>query len=769
MSENVGSVAVPCGLTDEQARKLREDGFGNKPQKPLSQSYKNIIISNIFNIFNLINILIAAALCFVGSYKNCLFMIAVISNTTVGIVQEIRSKRVIDKLSIVGQKTVTVIRDGCRKTVDVSELVMGDIIEISGGCQVTNDCTVISGRCEVNESLVTGESDPIAKSVGYDLLSGSYIVGGSCLCKISAVGSDNYADSIIDSLRGEKRTSSEIVAVLDKIIGAVSVCIIPLGVLLFYNQMTQSELYESVESTAAALIGMIPEGLVLLTSTVFALGVVRLSKKNVLSQDLYSLEALARTDILCLDKTGTVTTGEMTVEKVEPLCGVSNERFMEYLRAAASLSDDNNYTIKAIRTYIGKCPRYTAVSSVPFSSERKWSSVTEKSIGTVILGAQKAIFGDETDDGRFRVIAVAYSKNAPCGDTLPDDIEPIGRVYLRETLRGGVGEAFGYFEKQGVDIRIISGDSPRAVSQLCQNAFVGYVPCIDMSEVSDDDIVQAAAENKIFGRTSPKQKRIIVEALQKMGHTVGMVGDGVNDVPALRQSDCSIAPAEGSQAARSVSKLVLLDSDFSTLPQISAEGRWSINNLERSAVLFLTKTIFSILMSLMFIIFDYEYPLEPIQMTLISTLTIGFPAFALSFMKNNSPVSQGMLRYIVSNSLPAALADIISVMTVTLLSARIGFSEKEVSSLCVTALAVTGIALIVKIYRPITGIKIPVMIVSSVGLSAAFVFFGDFFGFSVIDIRIVHFMLIIAAANMLILTVLFWIISQITARLMKNL
>lgn len=769
-------IDIKMGLTEEQAAQLRKKGLCNSPKRSNTRSYRHILFNNIFSVFNLINAALAAALIYVGSIKNSLFMLAVISNTLVGIVQEIRSKRTIDKLSILNRSAVTAVRSGERKTLAPEELVLGDIIVLERGCQIPNDCEIVSGRCEVNEALLTGEADALVKKQGDKLLSGSFLVSGSCVCRITAVGSDNYADSLLGKISYIKKTNSEIVRTVNRIISVITVLIVPLGALLFNSQMMQDNatLRESVESTAAVLIGMIPEGLVLLTSTVFALGIVRLSKKNVLSQELYSLESLARTDVICLDKTGTVTTGEMTAEKLVCAAGADEKTLHSALAAFSAFAPDNNATASAISEYraknisaeVGKYDKL--ISKCAFSSERKWSSVTTEQLGTVILGSaellQKDAFALPSDCEQYRTVAVALSDVPPVDERLPEKLTVIGYVMLRETLREGAAETLAYFAEQGVDVKLISGDSPVTVKRLCADVLGEDVPCADLSGLSEEETARAALGNKIFGRATPAQKMTIISALRKSGHTCAMVGDGVNDVLALKESDCSVALASGSAAARNVSQLVLLDPDFRSLPAIVSEGRRSINNLQSSAALFLTKTVFSMLMAIIFIFIGREYPFEPIQMTLISTMTIGFPSFVLSFIKNDRPISGSLWRNIFRFSVPAAAADIISVLAVVLMSARLGLSDRETATLCTLALAVTGIILIWKIYRPLTPLRAAVMTISAACIALAFILFGSFFGlvstFGYIDL----YMVVIAVSDAVLLLILLSCSSRIAER-----
>lgn len=760
------------GLSDERAEALRGEGLCNKPPRSMTRSYKRILFDNIFSVFNLVNAVIAAALIYVGSYKNCLFMLAVLLNTAVGIIQEVRSKRTIDKLSILSRTSVTLIRSGKRRGADVSELVLGDVIELETGSQVPNDCVVLSGCCEVNESLLTGESEPVFKNTGDKLLSGSFVVSGTAVCEITAVGSDNYADSVLQKIKYVKAHGSEMLRVINRIMTVLGACIFPIGALLFYSRLSQPDtsFRGAVEGTAAALIGMIPQGLVLLTSTVFVLGIVRLSKKNVLSRELYSLESSARADVLCIDKTGTITTGEMTVEKLVPAHGFDIDRLSVLLSAYAANSPDKNGTISAIRDKynenVGEFGR--AVSVCPFSSSRKWASVTLKE-QTVIIGSPETIFGDSLDlsaldrddTSRYRVVAVAVSKNEPRERTLPDDISLVGFILLSEKIRDGIKDAFSYFESQHVEIKVISGDAPATVSRLCRGVMGEGLKCADLSGMNDEETAAAAEEYRIFGRATPHQKWVIINALRKNGHKTAMVGDGVNDVLALKESDCSVAPASGSGAARNVSQLVLLDSDFSSLPSVVSEGRRCVNNLQSSSALFLTKTIFSLVMAVIFIFIDDPYPFEPIQMTLISALTIGFPSFVLSLRRNDTPISGSFVSHILKNALPAALTNVILSVAIVIMSTRYSFSDDGVAALCTLAFAVTGMLLIWKIYRPLDIYSFAVFIVCMGGFALAFSFFPKFFGLLPPCGEIFPFMAIVSISDAVIMLTLLKLLSFI--------
>ena len=721
------------GLKSSEVLKMRKAGKCNKQEKNSSKSYGKILFENIFTVFNVVNAVLAVLLFISGSIKNCLFIIVVISNTLIGIIQEIRAKKTVDKLTIINTGRINVIRNGKPQSVPVHEIVIGDVISIGRGEQIPNDCKILSGNCEVNESLLTGESDPIIKNKGDKLYSGSYIIGGKAVCEIVSAGNDNYADKLLKQIKCMNQPNSEIVQFINKIILIIAFSIIPIGGLLFYNQYTLSDgtYKEALTGTATAVIGMIPEGLILLTSTVFAVGIIRLSKNNVLSQDLYALEAMARIDVLCLDKTGTITTGKMKVAGTVTASGFNDNDVEKALRIIAVCSEDNNDVIKAIRLYVKSNENCKVQTRVQFTSERKWSEITTKEYGTIIMGAKEIIFSgksivSETDDN-YRNIALAVSERGIKNNAIPDDIKLIGYVKFTEELRNGIKETLSYFIKQGVEIKIISGDSPNTVQRLCRGILKEEKQCIDMSVVSEEEIKKSVENNKIFGRVSPEQKRLIISALKGSGHRVGMVGDGVNDVLALKESDCSAAPVSGSSAARNTARLVLLDSDIASLADVVKEGRRCVNNLQRSASLFFVKTIFSVIMSLVFMITNLRYPLEPIQMTLVSGLTIGFPSFVLSFLKNTKRIKTNIVHSIVRNSLPAALTSVITVLCIVSLAVVLNITDEQVSGLCVISLAITGITLTIKIYKPITKIKLFVTVVQIGGLVSVLVLWADFF------------------------------------------
>ncbi len=761
------------GLTSQEVQHRKQQGKVNTVRKVTTKSYKHIFFENICSVFNAMNLAIMLILLYVGSIKNCMYMCVVVCNTVIGIVQEIRSKRAVDRLSIINRSGVVVVRDGIKEIIDIEEIVKDDVIILSNGSQVPNDCTVLKGMCEVNESLITGESDSIPKEVGDSLLSGSYLVSGECWCRVDNVGEDNYADSILGQIKYVKKTNSQIVKVIKRITVIMGICIVPFGGLLFYNQynLPSNTLEDAVVNSAASIIGMIPEGLVLLISTVFTLGVLRLSKKNILSQNMYSLESLARTDVICLDKTGTITTGNMTVEKIIPAEGVSHDELMNALNVISAVSNDRNSTITAVRAASTAKPKCSAVSTVAFSSDRKWSSVTTEEYGTFIMGAAEMIFkgkpyADDVlngiDKSDYRIVAVAESKNPADSRSLPDGIRLLGFVLMTEEIRSGAKDTFRFFREEGVDIKIISGDNPETVRRLCSKAMDGEkLSCVDMSCVSDEEISAVVRTNSIFGRVTPQQKKLIVSALKEQGHTVSMVGDGVNDVLALKESDCPIAPANGSEAARNVSHLILLNSDFHSLPDVVAEGRCSVNNLQNSASLFLSKTFFSVTMTLIFMFINLSYPFEPIHMTLISSLTIGMPSFVLSLQKNDKRIQGNFMLNVIKGLIPATVTNIFSVMAVVVASEILDIYDEHISTLGVLVLAVTGVLLILRIYRPHTKLCIAVVCTSVAGLIVSFTLLENLFNLYT-EVRLLPVYILVAAATAGLFELLEWLVGKAT-------
>ena len=668
------------GLTDKEIQERIDKKQVNFDTSVPTKSIKQIIIDNFFTLFNILNLLLGIAIFAVGSYKNILFLGIVIINTAISTIQEIHSKRVIDKLSILSSSKVKAIRNGKKQEISINNIVLDDVLEFNTGNQIPTDCTILNGEVLVNESFITGEPDSITKKENDTILSGSYIVSGKCFAKVIHIGEENYTSKISKGAKYVKKVKSEIMGSLNKIIKFLTVIIIPIGLALFLSQyfLQGASLKDSVVQTVAAIIGMIPEGLVLLTSTVLAVSVIRLSKSKVLVQDLYCIETLARVDTLCLDKTGTLTEGSMEVENYIPK-SVSKEEIENILANLACFSDDENATMLALKEKFNNVrDKFEVSKKFPFSSDKKWSGISFNNKGTYILGAPEFVLGNLFEEYKneineyakdFRVLALIHVRNNFDGKNIPDSKELLGFVFLLDKIRNDANKTLKYFKEQGVTIKIISGDNPITVSKIAKRVGVDdYQNYIDMSKVSEDeDLKEIATNYTIFGRVSPTQKERLVKSLQSKGKTVAMTGDGVNDVLALKASDCSIAMANGSDATKNISQLVLLDSNFSSMPKVVLEGRRTINNIQRSASLFLVKTIYSCIFAIMFLIMQEEYPFEPIQLTLVSVITIGIPSFMLALEPNKERIKGNFLNNVISKALPPAITNVITIFILTLL------------------------------------------------------------------------------------------------------
>ena len=701
---------IEIGLTTDQVKKRIEEDLVNHDTTIPTKSIKRIIYENFFTLFNIINIILAICILCVKSYINMLFLLIVIINTAISTIQQIHSKKVVDKLSIVASPKAKVIRNGKTEIIDIHQLVLDDIIILKTGEQIAADCKILSNEVEVNESCITGETNTIRKKVGDILLSGSYIVSGNTTAKIEHIGEENYTAQISSGAKYVKKIKSEIMTSLDKIIKILTFAIIPIGLLFFANQLhIPGNTYKTaVIKSVAAIIGMIPEGLVLLTSTVLAVSVIRLSKSNVLVQELYCIETLARVDTLCLDKTGTLTEGSLQVEKIIATMSSQQENLKTILQLFAKFSPDSNTTIEAIRDFCNITnninENYQLDHAVPFSSEKKWSGISLKNKGSYVLGAPEFVLKEQFNKYKneilsyqenYRVLSISHSNNKFENNDLPQNLELLGFVLVSDKIRKDAKKTLEYFKNQGVNIKIISGDNPVTVSKIGkQVGLENYDKYIDMSTIKDCDIDKIVENHTIFGRVSPIQKKLIIEALQSNGKTVAMTGDGVNDVLALKTSDCSIAMANGSDAAKNVSQLILLDSNFSSMPKIVAEGRRTINNIERSASLFLVKTIYSCLNAILFLLIGEPYPFEPIQLSLISTVTIGIPSFVLALEPNKERIKGNFLRNVISKSLPTALCVTTNIFAITILKKYNILTASESSTLCIISTGTLGLLLL---------------------------------------------------------------------------
>lgn len=733
--------AAEQGLHEEQVQKRMEQGLYNGENDIKTQSEGQIILKNIITPFNILNFILALLVLLVGSYKNMLFMGVIFCNILIGSFQEIRAKHTIDKLSLIAAPKAHVIRSGKTIEIAVSEIVLDDVLALSTGGQVCADCILLDGECEVNESLITGESDPIFKKPGDMLLSGSFIVSGNCRARTEHVGSENYANKITNSAKYVKKPNSEIMYWINRIIKWVGFIILPIGILLFSKQffLTESGFQDSIVSTVAALVGMIPEGLVLLTSVVLAVSVIRLSSHKTLVQELFCIETLARVDTLCLDKTGTITEGCMQVDELIPLSDCPKQELEQAFSALAANLTDSNPTFLAIQEHFSHSPGWHCLETRPFSSARKWSGASFDQHGTYVMGASEFILKDRFELVREqveacskngqRVLLLAHSSGAFREKELPEHITPLALILLSDKIRPEAPQTLRYFADQGVDLKVISGDNAVTVANIAQKAGLEnahrYVDATTLT--TPEKIREAARQYSVFGRVTPQQKLELVKALKADGHTVAMTGDGVNDVLALKESDCSVAMASGSDAARTVSQLVLLDSNFASMPRVVQEGRRSINNLQRSASLFLVKSIFSAIIALCFIFIAIRYPFEPIQMTLISALTIGAPSFVLALEPNRERIRGKFIINVIQKSLPAALTMALNILVLAILYRPLGFSDDQFSTMAVLITGATGLMMLFRVCTPFNLLRGFLMGAMTLGFVLAILLFPHFF------------------------------------------
>ncbi len=728
---NLSEEAVPMsfGLTQAEVAERVKAGKVNGEQNVKTKSVGRIILTNTVTFFNIIFVIISVILAFfvpkgLAGLANYGFLIVVIVNMFIGIFQELKAKRTIDKLSLISAPKVIAIRGGADVDIAVKDIVTDDAIRLSAGSQICADAVIVQGSIEVNEALITGESDPIKKEVGDTVLSGSYVVSGNAVSRVIHVGAENYTAKLTAGAKKEKARVSEIANSLAKFIKVMSFVIVPIGTALFCVKyfVHKNELSSTVITVMGAVIGMIPSGLVALTSAVFCVSVIRLARRNALAQDLYASETLARVDVLCLDKTGTITEGKMEVARIVPK-GAPEDVIIEYLKSITLSVADTNATAEAVRDYTASVTCAPVSDDVvPFSSTRKWSGANYGTY-SLIMGATEFIFGDADDALKaeiegysaegMRVIAVAKSDSPITDGELPSNVTLEGLVLITDKIRKEAPDTLRYFAEQGVQIKIISGDNPVTVKSVAARAgLTDADKYIDARELkTKDDIASAVDKYAVFGRVTPDQKLDIVKALKAKGHTVGMTGDGVNDVLALREADCSIAVACGSDASKNVSKLVLLDNNFASMPKIVAEGRRCINNLQRSASLFLIKTLYNCFFAIIFMILSAELPFEPKNLTFVGYITIGPPAFILALEPNNEIVKGKFMQTVLKRALPASLTIVIAVLAVYLAAPALNVSGKQLSTVAVIVTVAVGLMFLVKICIPFTKIRIAMFVV----------------------------------------------------------
>lgn len=734
------------GLTDEEVRQRVEEGFTNRTDISTDKTTKEIVVSNVFTYFNLIFLVITILLIMVGSFRNLTFLPIIIGNTVIGIVQEIRAKKTLEKMSLLNAPRADVIRNGSVKQISTEELVKDDVILLTAGKQICADAVVISGNIQVNESLLTGEADEVEKTEGSTLMSGSFVVSGECYARLEKVGNESYISKLsleAKSMGGKEQ--SEMIRSINLIVKWVGIVIIPIGLILFWQShfVNGESITKSVTSTVAAIIGMIPEGLYLLTTVALALSTMKLARKKVLLHDMKSIETLARVDVLCVDKTGTITEPDMKLKEIF-LCknsgadGTQTALTLDELKSLildyANASVDNNATMLALKAYAAdtltnntSALHRTAVSQQAFSSSLKYGSVTF-SDGTYLLGAPEFImhegfarieeeiipYADKGD----RVLLFARYDGENVENGINGSVTPLGFVALANPIRENAVKTFEYFKSQGVAIKVISGDNPRTVSRIAIQAGIESAESfVDAATLdTEDKIADAVNKYTVFGRVTPKQKKQLVKALQAKGHTVAMTGDGVNDILAMKDADCSVAMASGSEAAAQAAQVVLLDSDFAHMPDVVYEGRRVVNNIQRSASLFLVKNIFSLLLSLFSVILMVTYPLEPAQVSLISMFTIGVPGFLLALEQNKDRIKGRFITNVMLKALPGGLTDVIAVGALVVCGEVFCISDASIGTIATLVLSVVGFMILFKISEPLNGMKYAVIIGNIAGL-----------------------------------------------------
>lgn len=764
----------PEGLSAEEATRRAEAGLDNHAKTDPGKSVGQILASNIFTLFNLLNVVLALCLVLVGSYRNMLFMGVVLSNVLIGTVQELRAKRTLEKLRLLHAPTTNVLRGGEEQSVPSEALVQGDIVILRDGDQVPADAIVTGGTGAANESLLTGESDAVQKKQGDWLMSGSYITEGRFTAQLVHVGEHSYAARLTKSAREVKRPKSALMTDLNKLIRLVSMILVPLGVMLFIKQyfIAHDALNIAVPSTVAAMIGMIPEGLILLTSVALAAGVVKLGRRNTLVQELYGIETLARADVLCLDKTGTITKGTMQVEALEALEASENELQRELARFLGAF-DGKSGTLNALREAVQPADN-TAVAVLPFSSARKKSAASFPDGTTLIYGAPAFVLGDrytgklrahaeEKAAQGMRVTILARAKGVIDGDTLPEITELLGLILMTDALRDNAADTLRYFREQGVTVKVISGDDPRTVSAIAKRVqLTGADDWVDATTLTDEAALDAAAERyTVFGRVTPAQKRMLVDALKRAGHSVAMTGDGVNDIPALKAADCSIAMAGGSDAARHAAQLTLLDSDFASMPLVVAEGRRVINNIERAASMFLVKTLYSFLLSVLLLFLPLSYPFQPIQLTLVNALTIGTPSFFLALEPNSERIRGKFLETVLLRAVPGAVA-VALCATIAMALSHFGMHEPTCSTLATLTAGGVGLMVLARVCYPFTKLRAAVLALMTLGFILAPAVLGELFFLNVRTMGAAAWGVLAA------LLVLAWLAMTLVTRLMSR-
>jgi len=738
------------GLSAEEVELRVRAGCGNIPVEPPGKTVSQIICGNVFTYFNIVFCLLAAAIVAVHSWNNLTFMVVVIINTVIGIVQELRSKQTLDRLSILTSPHAEAVRDGKLLKLRTEELVRDDIVVFSSGSQICADAEVVEGFCLVNEALVTGESDLIKKEAGGKLLSGSFVVAGSCRARLTAVGADSYVNRLtLEAKKDRKRRQSEMMHSLSRLVKWIGIILFPVGGLMYVKETSWlgRSVTEGVVSTVGALVGMIPEGLYLLTSLALMAGILRLARRRTLVHELGCIETLARVDVLCVDKTGTITENHMEVEGIHPLCP---DRFVEddirmIMTDYTAAIEDDNYTMKALRKYFSGEPQKKMQDRLPFTSQRKYGGVSFHEEETYILGAPEPVLGEDYEKYReliedfsargYRVLLLSLYDGSLSDEQLSAARMPLALILLTNKIRSEAPETFSFFARQGVAVKVISGDNPTTVADVARRAGIENADSfVDARTLDTEEKLFAAARDcAVFGRVTPEQKRALIRALKAQGHTVAMTGDGVNDVLALKEADCSVAMASGSDVACQASHIVLLNSDFSSMPSVVMEGRRVINNIERSASLFLVKNIFSFSLALISLFFSLPYPLTPSQLSLVSTLTIGFPSFILAMEPNENRIRGRFLTNVLYRAVPAALTDLALVLGVLLFYLAFDVESSRMSTICAIVMGVVGLLMLHRTCLPYNLLRRTLMGAMCAGFVLATLFLRELFTLASLD------------------------------------
>ena len=736
---------IANGLSREQVQERIDGGWTNETVTAESKTVGQIVKSNLLTYFNLIFAILAILVIAAGSFRSLTFLPVVIANLFIGILQEIRAKKTLDQLTMLNAPKAEVVRNGQISEIPAEELVLDDIVIFRAGDQICADAIVLDGSVLVNEALLTGESDELRKELGDFLMSGSFVVSGECYARLERVGADSYISELtLEAKTQDQKKHSEMLRVLDRLVGIVGILIVPIGVFLFVQQYVFSDasFQSSILSMVAAVVGMIPEGLYLLASVALVVSVIRLASQKVLVHDMKCIEALARVDVLCVDKTGTITENEMQVSSVIPMEGFDPTQGVGLKAQISTLiaaMPEGNLTMQALKRYFKTPLKKNAEAVFPFSSTYKYCAAVFLD-NAYVLGAPEFVLRGDYE--KYRPLMESYSADGlrtvlfgryegiPDGQALTESVIPMGLILLTNPIRRDAPETFRYFAQQGVTIKVISGDNPLTVSQIAAEAGIpGAENYVDASTLETEEALRTAAEQyTVFGRVTPEQKRLLVRALQSAGHTVGMTGDGVNDVLALKEADCSVAMASGCDAAAQVSQLVLLESDFSAMPSVVAEGRRVVNNIQRSASLFLVKNIFSFLMAVFSACFMLNYPLEPAQISLISMFTIGIPGFFLALQPNTEVIHGRFLSNVLIKALPAGLTDFLVVGALVIFGRVFAVNETDISTACTMLLAIVGFMILYHISKPLNLLRWIVWIGSGVGLLVCSIYLGDIFG-----------------------------------------